>query len=659
MRKVGMMLAFVSLVLLSVNVQASNLCDIEQLPSYVSANSSMLMVIPRSTVQAKMGNLTHPMKIIWVLRNVDFAFLDEGSFIKFNDCWVCEFSGKVSNFYGNCGPTPLRESGQFRLYFTAKDFTKSVEFNRTVLVHEEGLAAGVSVDDNGDVHITVDAPTDTREVWMTLYDADDGSLVQDFNKTELTESDLRPARYFMDITSLGMGSYYASFGFRTTTERTGGGLSKFEIKSKEVELTVQTDSDSYWLGEEVIISGQTKYEQVSGSVRFPSGRSESLSSKSAQNQQFSFSFKLLSSYEEGDYVVTVNAGGASAQHTFSVEKVLHVSPTTLTFIVTNTTDMLEKSVTIQNMGNSTVSLSASTEGVTSYVTTFFDRTSLSPGSTSTLTVRLNPANLVSSVTGRVLITGNSIVTFPIDIAINLGITSQDGARIEVSPGYWQTEDCMVGEALTPSFTVQNVGSGELSGFGHSLSGDLDGITDVTLPASSLSSGSFGSVELEITPERERTSGWIRITSNGGHDTIYINLDCVPDLSYDISLMQSNVEDLKSQFYDAGFDEDAISSVFYTLDAELSDSLTDLNSGEYASSKASYISAMSRYDTLGMLVGELGSVAPPGDSSWVTWVVVIVVLVVLAFLGFFLYNKFGSKFVGGKSEEDEAYEEELY
>jgi len=660
MRKVGLMLAFVSLILLAANVQASNMCNLEHLPSYPSVNSSMLLIIPTLTVQTKLANLSHPMKISYWVVDSYFNVIDEGALLKFNDCWLCEFSGKRGDFYGNCGPTPFRGSGQFRIHFTAKDFSREVEFNKTILIHQEGLAAGVNVDTSGNVKITVDAPTDTNEVWMSLYNADDGKLIQDFNKTDLRVGDY-PGRYFMDITSLNVGVYYATFGFRTTTAKTGGGVSKFEIKTKEVELNVQTDSDSYWLGEEVIISGQTKYDQVSASVRFPGGRTESLGTKNVINQQFSYTFKLLNNYDEGNYVVTVNAGGVSAQYSFSVEKVLHVSPTSLSFIVTNQTGTLEKTVTIQNLGNASVSLSASTEGITNYVTLNFDMSTVSPGSTSTLTVRVNPSALSGSVTGRLLISGNSIVTVPVDVSINLALpgNGKDGPEVEISPGFWETDDCMVGDSLAPSFTLQNVGEGELSGFGYALSGDLDDITDVTLPTSSLSAGSFGSVELEITPDKEKISGWVKITSSGGYETVYISLDCVRDLGYDLSTMQSDVEDLKSQFYDAGFEEDAISSIFYTLDAELEDSVSSMNSGEYAATKASYMSAQARFDTLGNLINEIGGVPGPApDGSWVTWVVVIVVLIILALVGFILYNKFGSKILGEKGEE-EAYEEELY
>lgn len=659
MRRIGLLLAIVSFIIISADAQAFNICDYNHLPSYPSANSSMLLIIPRLTVDTTLSNLTHPMKISYWVSDELFNVLDEGSLKKFNDCWVCEFSGKVSNFYGSCGPTPFRSSGQFRMYYTAKDFYNEIEFNKSVLVHSLGLAAGVYVDAEGTVSITVDAPTNSNQVWMSLFDAETGDVIQEFNRTEL-EGTQFPGRYLMVISSLSTGSYYASFGFRTSTMQAGGGVSKFDIIAKDSELNVRTDSDTYWLGEEVIISGQTKYDQVSASVLLPGGRTESLGSKSVSNQQYSITFKLLNTYDEGNYVVTVTAGGASAQHSFSVEKVLQVSPSTLTFLITNKTGMLQKQVTVQNLGNTSVSLSASTEGITSYTTLSFDRTSISSGSSATLTVKVNPATLGSSITGRVIVTGNGIVSVPVDVNLNLAAGSGEGAEIEINPGFWETDDCMVGIPLTPSFTVQNVGTGNLGEFGHSLSSDMDGITEVTLPSSSLSSGSFGSIELEVTPDKEDISGWVKISSSGGQDTIYISLDCAGDLSQELNAMLSDIENLKFEFLDGGFSEDAISGIFYILDAEITDAVSDVNSAEFASGKANYQSARTRYETLGALISEIGT-APvqQADTSWVTWVIVIVVLVILAFVGFVLYNKFGSKMFGEKGGEEEAIEEELY
>jgi hypothetical protein len=98
MRRIGLLLAIVSLIMLSANVQAFSICDYNHLPSYPSANSSMLLIIPRMTISTALSNLTSPMKISYWVSDDLFNVLDEGSLIKFDDCWVCEFSGKVSNF---------------------------------------------------------------------------------------------------------------------------------------------------------------------------------------------------------------------------------------------------------------------------------------------------------------------------------------------------------------------------------------------------------------------------------------------------------------------------------------------------------------------------------------------------------------------------------
>lgn len=664
MKKLVFLLAFLSIFLLPVDVQASSLCDLEYLPTYPSVNSSMLLTVPRAVIQTKLDNLTAPMKITFWVVDDNYNVVDEGALFLFNDCWICEFSGKVSNFYGMCGPTPFKSSGKFSIYFTARDFENRVEFNRTIIVHQDILNAGVNVDSSGDVHITVDAPTDTQDVWMTLFNAGSGESVKNFNKTSLRKGDY-PGRYFMDITSLPVGSYYASFNFRTSVGKTGGGVAKFEIKTSEVELSVQTDSDSYWIGEEVQITGQAKYSQVSASVRLPNGRTESLGTKNVVNQQFSYTFQILNTFGEGNYLVTVNAGGGTAQDTFTAQRIVDILPAALSFLVTNRTTTLVKTVTIKNTGNNTISLSSSTEGVTSYVTLNFDKTTLTPSSTSTLTVRVNPAALSSSVAGKINLKVNGIVTIPVDVAINLNLPGAVGgdAVIKVSPGFWETDDCLVGKAVTPSFTVQNKGKGQLSGFGSTLSSELDGITQVTLPSSSVSESSFGSIELSITPDFEDISGEVEITSNGGSATIYVSMDCIRDVTDDIQTLQSNIESLKADFLAAGYDSNTIDNrIFDTLDAELENALSSFNDDDYSASKRSYANARVIFDTLGSVSNEMVSVpTAQGTDALITMIVVIVVLIIIGALGFFLYKKFGSKIlgVGGGGEEEEPYDEELY
>jgi hypothetical protein len=664
--KLAFILAFVFLVLLSVNVHAS-LCDFEYLPSYPSANSSMLLMVPKATTRTRLANMTQPMKISYLVVDGDFNIVDEGALSKFNDCWICEFSGVASNFHGSCGPTPFRKSGEFNITFTARDFNDRIEFSKAIDIRPQALLVGTQVDSSGTVGITVEAPIDTEEVWMSLYNAQTGQPLDDYNRSELRKNELFQGRYSMTITSLQNGVYYASFDFVTTSGNIGGGISKFEITSKSTDLSVRTDSSSYWVGQEVVISGQTKCDKVSATVRLPDGRTESLGQKNVVNNQFSYTFKLLSTYNEGSYAVTASACSISSQSSFSVKRVLQVSPNSLNFIVTNRTTAIRKTVTIQNLGNDSVTLSGSTEGLATYVTLSFDRTTLSSASPqSTLTVTLNPEALSSSLTGRVLIRGNDVATFPVDVSVTFSGSPQDGQKIDINPGYWYTRDCKVGESVKQSFTLQNTGKGELSGFSHSLSSGLDGITTVTLPQSSVPESGSGSVELGITPAARNTAGWVRITAtSGGSVTIYVSLECVQGLDTDISTLETDVEDLKGRFSDAGLGQQVITSIFENLDTELTGAKSSMDDGDYEDSYTSYTNAKLRYESLKDFIDNAGSAGPAPDGSWITIVVVIVVLILLAFLGFILYNKFGSKILGGltakkeKTEEEEEYEEELY
>jgi hypothetical protein len=675
MAKIGPMLAFYVVFLYvaafsAPGVQAINICDMKQLPLYMSANSSSLMIVPKSLVQSNLSTLSQPMKVTYWVIDSGWNVIDEGALDSYNDCWLCEFSGKVSDFDASCGPTPFRSGGQFLVKFKAKDFDEVVELESTILVHPKTMSSGTSVDENGNVAITVDAPTDSSSVWVTLYDASDGSMMTDFNATNMTKSDF-PGRYTMQITSLGVGTYYASFGFRTTGGDTGGSITRFEIKTKEIELSVDTDKDSYWLGEEVTASGQTKYSQVSATLKHPDGKIESLGTKNVLDGKFEYTFQMGGTYKEGDYTVTASAGGKSQEKTFSVVRVIEVYPTSLTFTVINRTSTLREVVTVQNLGNSTVTLSASAEGVSTYVTMSFDKTTLASQSTAKLTVSVNPTSITSSTLGRVLITGNNIITVPVDVAINLNLPTEPGGDedapvLKVSPGYWETDNCMVGGEIDVSFTVQNAGEGNLGNFDKSLSSALDDITDVTLPSIPLSQGSFGAIDMKITPDTTKITGTMEISSNGGSKTIYLSLDCLGDIGSELPSLQSDIEQLKSDFFDAGFSDEVVSSIFSPLDSDVSSSLANMDSDDYASTKLSYSSARVRYDTLAIMLQEIGSAPVQGDTTWISVVVIIVVIAAIGALGFFVYKRFGGRLFkfGGRGEgggggEEEPYDEETY
>jgi len=661
MRKLLLAASLVLFFIFTGNVQASNICDYDYVPTYPSVNSTMLLVVPRSTVDTQMGDLVDPSKVVWVVRKVDYSFVDEGSMLKYNDCWVCEFSGKTTDFYGNCGPTPFRTGGSFMLYFTAQDFERMVEFNKTIAIQPEKMASGISVDDSGTVRITADVPINANEVWITLFNAQSGDVIQDFNRTALIKGTY-PGRYTMDISSLPVGTYYASFGFRGTGIY-GGSVSRFEIASRVVPLSVDTDKGSYWLGEEVEISGQSDYGQVSAVVRFPSGKTSNLGTANVVSKSYNYAFRLMSDYEAGDYKVTVTAGNKTAEKTFSVSKLIIVNPLSLSFSVTDRSSTITKTITVQNTGNSSITLSASSESITNYVDLEFDKTSVAAGSTATLTVTLDPQTLGSDLTGRILIQGGSMVTVPVSVDVSMDITGPvEGPVIKASPAFFSTDNCVVGQAVESSFAIQNTGEGSLDDFNYDLSSSLDGIAEVTLPDSSISPGSTKSLGVKITPTYSSASGSVEVSSNGGTTTLYISLNCADGVSTDaIAELETQVASLKDDFTNAGFDEGAVSSIFYSLDDDLSQASDNLQSGSYAQSKENLMKAQATYDALSAVLAEIGSSGGTpggGDSSWVTWVVVVVVVVILALVGFFIYSKFGSKLLKkGGGEGEEPYEEE--
>jgi hypothetical protein len=673
MKKTGFLLAIALLFLLVGNVQAANICDSKKIPSYPSVNGSMLLIIPASEVDSKLSGLSSPMRIRWDVLDQDFYYIDYGgSLQKFGDCWICEFSGKESTFEGSCGPTPFKMDGQFRIDFAASDFdhpatypeetNEEIKFNRTINIHSETMGSGVNVDSDGDVHITVDTPHNTEEVWVTLYDAEDGEMVSGFDKINLTPT-LYTGRYLIDIDSLSGGTYYAAFGFRTAGGETGGDLLKFDIGEEEVELTAKTDKDSYFIGETVVISGRTKYSSVTASVEDSAGGKHPLGSADVSDGEYIYDYHITGD-EEGDYEVTVTAGGKSAKEIFSVAQTLSVFPLSCTFDITDRSEKLEQNVTIRNVGNGTVTMSAGTEDVASYVTTELGEKSLGTSSSTKLKITVNPAGLSASKTGRVLITAGDVM-IPVDVILNLDIetgpATGDGTALKISPGLWKEDDCIVGTPVSYTFTVQSL-EGEITDFGYDETGLT--VSDATLPES-VDEDTFGSLDIEITPGVQRTSGTVEITSSGGSSVIYVSLDCIDeDTGDDISTMESDVDKLKLDFSGLGFDAETINSIFYLLTAELESASSSLDSERYASARESYMSAQARYETLQSLASELETSPVQADGGeenpLMTWIVIIVVVVIVALVGFVVYNKFGAKLLkkGGESEE-EAIDEELY
>jgi hypothetical protein len=315
------------------------------------------------------------------------------------------------------------------------------------------------------------------------------------------------------------------------------------------------------------------------------------------------------------------------------------------------------------MGNSTLTLSASTQDVTNYVTLKFDKTSLPASSTSTLTVTVNPATLSSSTTGKIVISTGD-VSIPVDVTLELNIqtTVTEGAGITVNPALWAVGDCLVDEVLSDSFTLQNLGESEVTDLDYKASSGVQ-VTGIELP-DSIEADAFESLQLEITPAGEKVSGSVEITSSGGSAKIYVSINCVSkDMEDDILTLQSDVDNLKGDFYDAGFDEDMIAGLFYFLDEELKTASSNIGAEGYNAAKQGYVSAQARYDTLGSFLDELGGGAPTpngGDNPLFTWAIIAVAVVIIAVLGFLLYSKFGSKiFRKGGGEDEEAIDEELY
>ncbi|MBN1896372.1 MAG: hypothetical protein JW789_01435 [Candidatus Aenigmarchaeota archaeon] len=664
MKKSVFLAAMIAFTMFSGSVLAEEICDFKLIPANPSVNGSVIVVVPTYFVASNLSNLTGAMRIEWDIQDpIEHNLVARGLLHRFGDCWVCEFSGKYSNFEGNCGPSPFRYSGNYLFNGYAFNYDKSVYFDWDVPVNSKTMKHAINIVDD-DVYISVEAPIDTEYVSIKIYDAYTGKIVDDVEKKNLTKGNSSGV-FFTSIESVDPGTYYLAFSFKTSDKYRGGDLAKFTIGTEGVELNTKIDKSSYWLGESVMISGQTKYSTVTLKLQKPSGAFEEIDKVTAVSERYSAEYVLPIGYAEGDYRIVAEAGNATADVTFNAKRLFSVSKTAASFTVSNRSVRSSENITIQNTGVETLTLSVTTQGLGTAAEARIDKSVVAASSSTVLTIETNPLTVFDDVEGKVIVTGNGIVAVPIDVSINLDLPGQAtgaGTAMDISPGYLFTDDCRMDEEYEASFTVKNTGSTLMNAFSYNPSGIS--LSEGTSAPSSISAGGIGTLKLVLVPDSRVNEGYVTLTSSGGSSNIYIKMMCTGDISYDIETLSTDIAILKETFAGLGFDSATVDDMFYIIDSEVSDTQSSYDSGEYATAAESYASAKARYEAFQeiALAMELGGPSPGGDSSWVTYVIIVIVLAVLGGAGFFVYSKYGSKLKGGSEDSpqgEESYDEELY
>ncbi|UCD02840.1 MAG: hypothetical protein JSV63_03595 [Candidatus Aenigmatarchaeota archaeon] len=641
------------------------MCDLTKLPPHPPANASMIFIIPKQHVNSNatgLYTLSDPIRISWDLWTPSWIFLGKsGSMHKYGECWICEFSGKTADFEGSCGPTPFDSSGIYLMNFLAQDIDSSVKFNRTnIVIHSETITIGAKKGKGG-VNITaatqpdvVDPPT------ITMYDAVTGESLSlsgygDDPSVEMEEG-THPGTFYYTLEDLDPGIYYLSFRFTRIGGQSGGDLLKIEISKEDIELTVATDKGSYLVGETVEITGRTIYPSVSATVENPSGITYRLDPVEPNvDDQYLLLFHITDE-DEGDYEVKVTAGGKSETTNFKVTgKALDVGPTSLVFDLVDVSE--DRTVLINNTGTSSVTLTIIEEGdISEHVTTDLGDNVLQAGSGTTLTVTADPLKLTETrTTGKVNVMAGD-VTIPVDVSINydISVISRAGEYLQVVPSFWNVKECMVGESVRKTFTLKNIGTGQIENFGYTEGGQIE-VTDAELPDSL--GDTSKSMDLTISAKSATADGYVEVTSSGGTAKIYVSMDCISqDFGEDVSDLEESMNLLMLEFEDKNYDSETIDDLFFTVNDKINDAKSSLDSGDYAYAMQSYASARAKLETLQEV--STFTEAPAGEVD-LTWVYIIVIIVVIGVVGLFLYSRFGSRLLkrGGEEETDE--DEDLY
>ena len=672
MKRAWFMMAL-ALVLMPAPASAANsICDLDHVPPYPSYNSSMLLIIGTSDVASKMAGLTSPVKVNWEVSDSFFNPVPSpwgiGSMHKFKDCYVCEFSG-TSYFDASCGPTPFTESGMsYLIDYHASDMNEHKDFNTTLTTHFVRADAEIVVGDSGSIEITVyPQQPHTSEVYITLYDTKTGDALSSYTNRNLTEDH---SVWTMNIDSLKSGTYYAAITARTEDGSAGGSLYKFDVEPESEELVISTDETTYWIGQKVVITGRSKYDSVTVTVTTPAGGSIPLGKKTVSDDKFSYEFTLLGNYLPGNYTINANAEDAVQQAKIEARQLFTLGKDKLSFTFTDDSPKAEN-ITVFNAAGKSITLTATTEGITGYAAPVLSSNIVGTNTAVTLTVTGNPTGLTGTKEGKILVScDNESVTLPIDVTLTRTAAQcpqvPAAGGIELSPGLWDETDCLAGQTLNESISIENNGDSAISTF-SAKSSDVD-IVGTDFP-DSINAGDDGTMEISIkVGSSGKASGEVEVDAGGFKRMLYVNFYCSKDVADDITQLTTSVDDLKEAFTNMGFSEDSVYTIFVGLDTDLSDASDYLAANKYSDSAENYAAASAKYDALNAFVDEM-AVNPPADSSGSIVIIIVLSVVLVGLLGFIIYDKLGAKLFrrggvapqggGSEGESGESYDEELY
>lgn len=585
----------------------------------VSVDSSFLVKVDPKTTEK-------PIRITWSVYDTGNEGI--GSFPIVEGKGLCYFSNEDGN--ATCGPSPFSKIGETEFYVHV--ITPTHITNKTVPVNVSSLAiptSGVQRVDN--------------TIYMYFYIEEKDLMKYTIYKEDLTiyqsdrplEYDAADGRYEGNLT-LNAGVYYFAF-IVTDNLIHGTALKRIEIPSGDF-LTVQTDKDEYWKGEEMKITGTTNAQSVTGQVDFPNGtKAKDFSTNVKGDNTFSHEFSARSNWPEGEYEVKTSHPLVKSVK-FSILEFFEITPESVSGSVNKSGDFTT-SVDVKNLRSNSTNISFSTSGgmKDEYVT--IPDTQLSPQETVTISITIT--GVQTDVDGT--ITLETPEGLQLGIPVSVTVTEEGPGpecpppekALEIDKDYlvW-SQECVAGEEISYQLLIINNGDSALSSFEYDVedtfisdqsleSLDSYGNIDVLVYDFSVDPGESEFLDIGITPESAgKHQGIITIKSGGDSAYLFVDLECFEDVSGD-------PESLSSRLSDLNLGADALEDV----NSDISNVQDYFSLGNYKLASEYYEKAKAKIEVL-----EEGGVSPPPmDFTWVI-IVVVVIMVVLIAVWFFKFKK---------------------
>lgn len=616
---------FAAVLLLVVPTAAAQ--DINQffVPSNVSVDSSFVWMV---TIPP---GLPEPVRVSWLVDGVEGGL---GQFSKIDaTTWVCEFPR-------TCGPSPFPVAGgpYTGTVYVTSETTLTNSFS--LMVNDLQVNIHTIVGDDVIVQANVPGYSGAATLTYDLYWANNMSLVlkdgpvsnRPLNYCECA------AGFYNETLTLKPGKYYLAVNARTNDGKSGGGLAYIDMGGGERALYVTLDKASYWLGEAVSIRGNTTLNQVSGTLSLPNGSTQTLAFSTYNRGTYKdiSAVVVLSGMPVGSYTASIIAStgttNSSASLSFTVSKLLDVGiPSEISV---NESETFRKNYTVKNVGNDTVDLSATTSAnLKSYVTATLGSSRLAPGDSTIVTVKVE--GLSNDLQGSVLFSTNT-TTIEIPVTISVSKGAARNPKIKLSPVSWTGgEGYLVSEGASETFTITNIGTGQLQDFSYTVDGISGSIVNVTFPSAVGPSPDSGSATITLSPASSGNyKGTVTVSSNGGSAAIVVDVTLYSDISSEISMLKRTVNESIRNVTRAGITPSKV-PILYQMMQELDSAELNFNDGNYKTANDRYERALVEWQAVGDVIQ---LIQPAGGDLGLLIGVIAVILVAGGALWFFRLRK---------------------